>query len=450
MKCLQRSQENSLEITLPYNFTLRDYQIPLWSYLEDGGRRAVVVWHRRAGKDITALNWTVCSIMERPGLYWHLLPTYNQGRKIVWDGISKEGKPFLDAWPQDLISNINNTDMKIGTVNGGLWQVVGTDFVDRLVGPNPLGCVFSEYSLQDPQAWDLIRPILAENKGWALFIYTPRGKNHGYELYNLAKKLQGTHGNWFAQLLTINDTGVLTAKDIQEERDAGMSEELIQQEFYCSFDAGMVGAYYTVQIAQARLQGRICRVPVLDTVPVDTYWDLGMDDSTTIWFVQNVGREIHLIDYVESSGEGFPYYAKLLKDKGYLYGEHTAPHDIKVRELGTGKSRKETAESLGIKFKAARKIANKEEAIESVRNIFSQCVFDSERCKHGLDALENFRKEYDTKRKIFISTPVHDWSSHGAAAFETLASTHSFKHGTTKIVLPSFRQIKSYSRAYTA
>ncbi len=437
-----------MEITLPHNYKQRDYQIPLWSYLEGGGKRAVAIWHRRAGKDITALNWTICSIAERPGLYWHLLPTYNQGRKIIWDGISKEGVPFLDAWPHDLIKSVNNTDMKLETVNRGLWQVVGTDFVDRLVGPNPIGCVFSEYSLQDPQAWDLIRPILAENKGWAIFIYTPRGKNHGYELYNLAVSLQQSGSGWFAQLLTVNDTGVLTQEDINAERMAGMSDELIQQEFYCSFDAGMVGAYYTAQLAKARLEGRICRVPVLDTVPVDTYWDLGVDDSMSIWFAQDVGREIHLIDYLEDSGEGLPYYAKKLADKGYLYGRHVGPHDIKVREIGTGKSRRETARSLGINFDVAKKPSTKEDSIEAVRNIFGQCVFDSERCARGIDALENFKKEYNQKRKIFLSTPVHDWSSHGASAFETLAMSHSFRSLNRRIVLPNFRQ-KNYSSSYT-
>jgi len=437
-----------MEIVLPHNYKQRDYQVPLWSYLEGGGKRAVAIWHRRAGKDITALNWTICSIVERPGLYWHLLPTYNQGRKIIWDGISKEGVPFLDAWPHDLIKSVNNTDMKLETVNRGLWQVVGTDFVDRLVGPNPIGCVFSEYSLQDPQAWDLIRPILAENKGWAIFIYTPRGKNHGYELYNLAMKLQQSGSGWFAQLLTVNDTGVLTQEDIDAERMAGMSEELVQQEFYCSFDAGMVGAYYTTQLAKARLEGRICRVPIMDTVPVDTYWDLGMDDSMTIWFGQDVGREIHLIDYLEGSGEGLPYYAKKLVDKGYLYGRHVGPHDIKVREIGTGKSRKETARSLGINFDVAKKPNNKEDAIDAVRSIFGQCVFDSERCARGIDSLENFRKEYDQKRKIFLSTPVHDWSSHGAAAFETLALSHSFRNFNRRIVLPEFHR-RSYSSSYT-
>ena len=427
-----------MEITLPYNWKQRPYQIPLWSFLENGGRRAVAVWHRRAGKDATALNWTVTSMMERPGLYWHLLPTYNQGRKIVWDGITKEGKAFLDAWPNDLVRSVNNTDMKLETVNGGLWQVVGTDFVDRLVGPNPLGCIFSEYSLQDPRAWDLIRPILLENKGWAIFIYTPRGRNHGYTLYNLAKKLHQLDGSWFCELLSINDTKVLTEADIDEERRAGMSEELIQQEFYCSFEAGMAGAYYSTQIARARAERRITGVPVVDNIPVDTYWDLGMDDSMTIWFAQNVGRELHLVDYLEHSGEGLPYYARELQRKGYLYGEHTAPHDIKVRELGTGKSRRETARNLGIDFKLVKKPNHKEDAIDAVRNIFSICWFDADKCEHGISSLESFHKEYDDKRNTFLNIPVHDWSSHGAAAFETLALSHSFRTFNSRIVLPHF------------
>jgi hypothetical protein len=265
----------------------------------------------------------------------------------------------------------------------------------------------------------------------------------------MAKRLQATGSGWFAELLTVNDTRVLTPQDIQEERDAGMSEELIQQEFYCSFDAGMVGAYYTLQLAKARLEGRICNVPVLDTSPVDTYWDLGMDDSTSIWFAQNVGREIHLIDYVEGSGEGLPHYAKVLQNKGYLYGKHFGPHDIKVREVGTGKSRRETARGLGIDFTPTRKVNLKEESIEAVRNIFSQCVFDEKRCKHGIDSLENFRKQYDEKRKVFMSTPVHDWSSHGAAAFETLALNHSFGSLRSRLVLPAWGRTKSYSSSYT-
>lgn len=429
------------EIKLPYNWEPRDYQMPLWSFLENGGKRAVAIWHRRAGKDLTALNWCITQAIERTGLYWHLLPTYNQGRKIVWDGMNREGRPFISHWPEELISNVNNTDMKLESVNGSVYQVVGTDWVDRLVGANPVGCIFSEYSLQDPRAWDLIRPILLENKGWALFIYTPRGKNHGYSLWKLAE-LNKDKGKWFSQILTINDTGVLTAEEINEEREAGMSEELIQQEFYCSFEAGIPGAYYSAQILQARREGRICSVPIHMDVPVDTYWDLGMDDSMSIWFAQDVGREIHLIDYLESAGEGFPYYARQLRDRGYLYGRHYAPHDIKVRELGSGRSRRDSARKLGIDFQVSKKLRYKEDGIDAVRVIFSQCWFDAKRCARGIDALENYKKEYDDKKKTFIATPVRDWAKHGADAFETLAMNHEFKNfrGNVLHYTPGYRR----------
>jgi len=417
----------------------------LWTYLERGGKRAVAIWHRRAGKDLTALNWCVCAMVERPGLYWHLLPTYNQGRKIVWDGMDRLGRPFLDAFPQEMIKTVNNTDMKVETINGSMYQVVGTDWVDRLVGANPVGCIFSEYSLQDPRAWDLIRPILLENKGWALFIYTPRGKNHGHSLWQLAKQNPKT---WFSELLTINQTGVVSMEDIDDERLSGMSEELVQQEFFCSFEAGVSGAYFSVQIAQARKDDRFTNIPIHSDIPVDTYWDLGMDDSTTIWFAQDVGREIHLIDYCEASGEGLPYYVKILSDKRYLYGRHYAPHDIKVRELGSGRTRLQTARRLGLNFEVAKKISYKEDGIEASRNIFSHCWFDIKRCARGIDALENYKKEFDEKRKVYVSSPVHDWATHGADAFQTMAITHEFKNFRTNNILihPGYRRYRPADR----
>jgi phage terminase large subunit len=424
------------EVELPYNWDPRTYQMPLWNYLLDGGKRAVVIWHRRAGKDATALNWTVLASQLRVGLYWHLLPTYNQGRKIIWDGITKEGKPFLSAWPRELIKSVNNTDMKMELANGSMWQVVGTDYVDRLVGSNPVGCVFSEYSLQDPRAWELIRPILAENGGWALFVYTPRGKNHGYERYLKAK----LNPKWFTQLLTVADTGAIPLQAIQDERDDGMSEEMVQQEFYCSFEAGIPGAYYSQQLALARVQNRIGVIPIYSDLPVDTHWDLGMDDSTAIWFTQDVGREIHAIDYYETSGEGLPHFVKVLREKPYVYRHHNGPHDLKVRELGTGKSRKEVARSLGINFNVAKKIAQQEDGIEMVRNIFPHVWFHEKNCERGISALENFRKEYDEKKKTFSSQPVHDWSSHGAKAFQTLAQCHEFMAARRSNIITGFRR----------
>ena len=411
------------EIIVPTNnWRPREYQMPLWSYLEGGGKRAVAVWHRRGGKDATALNWTVVSSFKRAGLYWHLLPTYNQGRKIVWDGRTREGVPFLNAFPEEAIANKNDTDMRLKLRNNSIWQVVGTDNVDRLVGTNVVGAVFSEYSLQDPRAWDMIRPILAENGGWALFIYTARGRNHGYTMYKNAL------GNpkWFSQLLSVemtkrpDGTPVITKEAIDDDRMAGMPEELVQQEYYCSFDAALVGAYYGKEMNKAALDGRICHVPYDPSLEVHTAWDLGMDDSMSIWFFQRRGFEVRMIDYYENSGEGFPHYAQILKAKEYVYGEHIAPHDITVRELGTGKSRFEAARGLGIRFRIAKKLSL-EDGINACRLVIPMCYFDETKCERGIDGMRQYRKEWDDDRKVFRSSPADDWTRHPSDAFRTMA-----------------------------
>lgn len=416
-----------MNIAIPYNYTPRNYQMPLWRFFETGGRRGVAVWHRRAGKDLLALNLSCTMMMERPGLYWHLLPTYNQGRKIVWNGFTREGRAFLDYFPKDLIQSKNDTDMRIKLKTGSIYQVVGTDDPDRLVGTNPIGCVFSEYSLQDPKAWDIIRPILAENEGFALFIYTARGKNHGYDMIEMAKR----NPKWFAEILVAGDQGtkredgtpVLSDEIIEDERLAGMPEELIQQEFYCSFDAPTIGAYYGKQMMIALEDDRITKVPWEPRLKVHTAWDLGMDDAMTIWFFQQQGMETRLIDYYENSGEGFPHYAKIMNEgrRGeYVYGYHYAPHDISIRELGAGKSRKQAARELGIKFITVKK-HNISDGIEAVRNLLPSCWFDEDLCARGIETLRQYRKEWDDQRMCYQNRPLHDWASHGADAMRTLA-----------------------------
>jgi phage terminase large subunit len=422
------------EIILPYNYEPRNYQLPAWEYMEgnEEGKRAACVWHRRAGKDLFAINLASCKAQERIGTYWHLLPTYKQGRAIVWNGFTRDGRAFLDHFHPKLIASKNSTEMRITFTNGAHYQVVGTDDINSLVGTNPIGCIFSEYSLHDPGAWEYIRPILAENGGWAIFIYTARGKNHGYKLLEMAKK----NPKWFSQVLVAGDEGtrrpdgtpVISDEIIKDEREAGMLEAMVQQEFFCSFEAPLVGAYYGPQMEELAKLGRITSVPHDPKLGVDTYWDLGMDDSTTIWFVQEYGFEKRIIDYYSCSGEGLAHYVKVLRgqsDKGehrtsYAYGKHWAPWDIEVRELGTGVSRWETAKSMGLKFNIAKKL-EVEDGIEAARNLLPMCWFDETRCSSGIEALKSYRKDYDEKNKTFRSTPLHDWSSHGADAFRTLA-----------------------------
>lgn len=405
-----------MKIQVPIDWKPRPYQLPLWKYMEGGGKRAVAVWHRRAGKDLSSINWCAVSAMTRPGLYWHLFPTYNQGRKIAWDGMTRDGRKFLEHFPKEMWEAVNNTEMRLTLKNGSIYQVVGTDNVDRLVGANPVGVVFSEYSLQDPRAWDYIRPILAENGGWALFIYTARGRNHGYDLLNVAKKNE----NWFQQVLSVEDTRAIPLSAIDEERASGMPEEMIQQEFYCSFDAPLVGSYYGNAMARLLADRHLTKIPYEPLLEVHTAWDLGVGDSTSIIFYQLSGAEIRIIDYYEMQGEGLAHYAKVLREKEYVYGEHLAPHDIQVRDFSTGKSRLEAARELGIRFRVVPNL-RVDDGIEAVRNTLPKCYFDEDKCSHLIEALRQYRKDYDEKRQVFRDRPLHDWTSHPADAMRYLS-----------------------------
>lgn len=391
-------------------------------------KRAVVVWHRRSGKDKTAINFMAKKMFERVGQYFYFLPTYKQGRKIIWDGIDGSGFRLLDHIHPDLRVKTNDQEMKIQLVNGSIFQVIGTDNVDSIVGTNPVGCVFSEYSLQDPQAWDFIRPILAENGGWALFLFTPRGKNHAYTLYKMALKSP----EWFAQKLTVEDTGAIPGevlkRELEEIIQKNGDDALYMQEYMCSFEVPIQGSFYGVQLSNLSKNGQIGKIPIEPSLPVHTAWDLGVGDSTAIWFFQVVGREIRIIDYYENSGEGLAHYAKILKEKEYLYGVHLAPHDIRVKELGTGKTRIETARQLGINFAVVPKHTI-EDGIEAVRNLLPRCWFDEERTEKGLSALRSYHKEWDDKNQVYKSHPAHDWSSHAADAFRYLAIGVDYEFG---------------------
>ena len=372
-----------------------------------------------AGKDKTDLNFMTKRAAEQRGYYPYFFPTTAMGRKILWDGMDKSGFKFIDHIPKPLVFGKNNTEMKVTLRNGSIIQVIGTDNIEN-VGVNPIGCNFSEFSLQNKKAWDLIRPILAENGGWSIFNFTPRGKNHAFDLLKMAQ----ANDKWFAEILTVDDTHAISQEAIQEERDSGMSEDMVQQEFYCSFELGQEGSYYGKYMTQALQDGRICNVPFDPAVQVITVWDLGIGDSTAIWFCQQIGGEIHLIDYYERSGEGLAHYASMLENKrienNWIYQAHYAPHDIEARELNTGLSRKDYARQLGIQFYTLPKISI-DAGIEAVRAILPRCWFDERKCAAGIKALENYRKRFDEKHNVYSNIPLHDWASHGADAFRYLA-----------------------------
>ena len=387
-----------------------------------------MVWHRRAGKDSSVLNFTAKEMFSRVGNYWHLFPKQRQARKAIWNGIDGQGRKILQqVFPEPVRTRTDGTEMMIEVASGATWQLCGSDNYDSLVGSNPVGVVFSEWALCDPNAWDYVRPMLAENGGWAIFIYTARGKNHGYSLYNMAKK----NDAWFCELLTVNDTKrpdgspVIGPEIIQEEREEGMAEEMIQQEYYCSFDAQIPGAIYAQQMAAARDDGRIGPIPIEPMLQVHTAWDLGIDDNMSIWLFQVFASEVRLIAYYENNNKGIEHYIQWLQEfkakHGIGYGQHLAPHDIEVRELTTGKSRKDTALKMGIKFRTVKRPKIKSEGHQAVRKLFPRLWLDDRRGEHGVNGIASYQYEWDEKKKVFHSTPLHDWASHPADSLQTLA-----------------------------
>jgi phage terminase large subunit len=406
-------------VKLPHQYRCRDYQVDFWEKMASGVKRGVLVWHRRAGKEKTCWNYLIMQAVKKVGIYYYLFPKLNQGRKILWDGIDKNGFRFIHHIPPEIIDGEpNSTEMKIRLKNGSLIQIVGTNHIDSIVGTNPVGCVFSEYSLQNPVAWQLIRPILVENGGWAVFNFTPRGANHAKDLFIMAQ----SNPDWFCQLLTVDDTKVVNEEDIQAERDAGMSEDYIQQEFYCSFTLGVEGSYYAAYLEDAREELRIGRVPWAKQSRVFTAWDLGYGDSTSIVFYQVVGNEIHVIDYYENHGKGLPHYVEVLKKKPYVYGSHFAPHDIDSHSFSSGLSAKEVGADLGIRFTVLPTLkVSLEDGIEAVRGLFPRLWFDEERCKPLIRCLENYRKEFDQRLEVYKDRPRHDKFSHGADAVRYMA-----------------------------
>jgi hypothetical protein len=401
--------------------------------IDDKKKRAIYVWHRRAGKDLLALNRILYSAMfEAVGTYWHIFPSYAQGAKSVWQETNSEGRKYIDYIPQELIAKKNEKELKITLKNGSIYQIVGSDNPDSLRGAGIKGAVFSEYAEQDPRAWGTIQPMLLENNGWAMFNFTPKGQNHAYELYKMAQKMPEV---WHSEIKTAEETGVFTSEQLEQVKAEILSEgktlDFFNQEFLCSFNNPIEGAYYSKIIDDLDKQGRIGDFPHNPALPVFTFWDLGIGDATTIWFAQFVGNEIRIVDYIEDNNRGLASYIKEVKDKPYIYEQHYAPHDIQIREFTNGKSRLETAYELGLRFMIAPKLSI-DDGIDAVRSILPKCFFNEATTRRGLLTLKNYKKEFDNKNNTFKLQPKHDWASHGADAFRYLAVSYRENIGQSR------------------
>jgi phage terminase large subunit len=425
--------------TIPFHFEPREYQLPFLSAFEKSMagesdiRYFLQIWHRRSGKDkVNIANNVPKRLIQDSCLVKYIYPTLVMGRENLWDGIGSDGFRYRDHVPEFIRNGSpNETTMKINVRGGSIFQIGGSDHPDSLRGGNPKLNIFSEWSEQDPYAWDVVEPIVRENDGIVVFNLTPKGNNHARAMLEYAKN----DPKWYVEMLTAKDTNIWTDRELDailqsiikrftaDGRSESEAVTYYEQEYMCSFKAPVIGSYYGDAIRKAEVEHRITKVPVHEDIMVHTAWDLGMDDSMTIWFYQIVGREIHFVDYYENSGEGLAHYILECQKKGYVYGKHYAPHDIAVRELGTGKSRLEVAKSLGLRFTTAPNLSI-EDGINAGRSVFSRCYFDAEKCFRGINALKNYKKDWDDKNKVFRNTPKHDWASHGADSFRTFATSY--------------------------
>ena len=404
------------------------HQVEFLRAMGSGKKRACCVWHRRGGKDMSAfLGWMIPEAYRKTGTYYYFFPTYAQGKKIIWDAIDNDGIKITHHIPYWQDCKFNETEMQItlppiaGGSNGSVIQIIGTDKLDSIVGTNPVGCIFSEYSLQNPQAWSFIRPIVEANGGWAVFVYTPRGNNWGFKLYNEALKYPET---WYVSLKTVtqttkhNGSPIITLDQIAQMRAEGEDEDIIQQEYFCSFSGAQSGSYYSPYVVKAYEQNRVRDNLYDPSLPVDTFWDIGNGDSTVIGFRQIAYNERRWIDCYSANRQDLPEYARVLSElsrtKHYRYRHHYFPFDMKVTEFTTNESRIAAARRLGIR--PCSTVAKRPfmEGIDAVRRAFPRYWFDKQTCQPLLNSLTFYHKKWDKEGRVYTDQPEHDEHSHFA------------------------------------
>ena len=379
----------------------------------DGSRFAVLVLHRRAGKTVLSINQLIMDVLTCPlpdprGAY--IAPLYSQAKRVAWDYIKHYCQPLPGV-------KFNESELRVDLPGGGRLYLCGADNPDSLRGMYFDSVVLDEVAQMAPRAWsEVIRPALADRKGRAIFIGTPQGKaNSFYKFYEEAKD----QPDWFRQLLTADDTEIIDHDELKAaERE--MSKDEFQQEFYCSWEAAVKGAFYAHELGEARLQKRITRVPYNPRYEVFTAWDLGLADATAIWFAQNIRNELHIIRYEEFTNTSLLDIINEIKGYHYMYGAHFAPHDVKVREYSTGQSRLQIAQDAGISFVVTKQLPIID-GIEAGRVMMRQAYIDKDACAHGLAALEQYRMQYNDKLQAFHKQPLHDWTSHAADGWRYLA-----------------------------
>ena len=402
-------------------------------------RWAAVVAHRRCGKTVACIADLIDAALRctaKDPRFAYVAPYFSQAKDVAWNYLKHYTAPIPGV-------TANESELRVDLPGGRRIRLYGADNYERLRGLYFDGVVLDEYGDMDPRAWqEVVRASLADRMGWAVFIGTPKGMNHFADTFERARHSD----DWLTMQLRASQTGLLPQSELDDARRE-MTDEQYAAEFECSFEASVVGSYFGKEMARAQAEGRICGVPWQEEVAVDTWWDIGMDDAMAVWCTQNVGREVHVIDYYEDSGAGLPGAARWLKDQPYIYGTHNVPHDAKVREWGSGKSRIEMAATLGMQFDLVPNIG-KMDGIDAARSFIGRCWFDAGNTERGRNALVSYRKIWDEKRKVFGAAPLHDWSSNGADAFRYLAVGH--KISVRQRLNPPQRRVMTQGAGSTA
>ena len=416
-----------MKVSLPNDFEFRDYQIPFAEFMDNGGKKAFVVWHRRSGKDLTALHQTCKLAHQRKGAYWHLFPTFAQARKAIWEGFTKDGKRtlenvfpgFLDPKrPGSIVKRKDEQQMVIELKCGSIWRLLGSDRVE-VVGAGPVGVVYSEYAICSPRSTNLISPMLRENDGWEVYITTPRGSNHAKDLYDRAK---ADTKNWYCDIKTLYDTRAYDPEEtIAAERASGKPEAFIKQEYLCDWTAALVGSVWGDLIDGVEKEGGLA--------PFDhgygdvfTTWDLGFTDSTAIWFWQLKEGRVDFIDFYENHGKPLSHYYDVVDGKPYRYVKHWLPHDARQTTLAAGVS---ILNQFLRKYPGVVSVGPDLpllEGIQAARWMIQQGVRFHPRTTDGVKCLREYHYEYDEDKKDYSTRPSHDWSSHASDAMRYTAA----------------------------
>jgi hypothetical protein len=400
-------EDETQRVIIPYK--PRDPQSQIHEAIENN-RFVVAVAHRRMGKTVAALNELIKDAMlnERQNpRYAYIAPTYSQAKRVAWD--------YLTHFARPLNATANIAELRVDFY-GRRIQLYGSDNPDSLRGQYFDGVVLDEIGDQNPKIWnEIIRPALADRKGWCLFIGTPKGNNHFKDLFDRAGQEEG----WSALQFKASETKLLDEKELWAARKE-MGDDKYNQEFECSFNAAVEGSYYGKLLNDLEEKGRMCHIDRDDLCQTYVAWDLGMGDSTALWVCQATGQEKRIMDYVENHGQGLDWYVNWLKENNWHKAEQLLPHDVEVRELGTGKSRLEVLREAGLDVRVLPRLSV-DDGIQAVRRMLPTCWFNMPQVKQGLDCLRNYRREYDEKRNVFYDKPLHDWASHGSDAFRYLA-----------------------------